>query len=99
MIYGGGITAGLLGQIGDALGSDSLEQVSVVTSWLLPFEAVYQEALYALTADTTGITSFVLSLGPFGGARSGGAGLIAFSFAYIAALLALATWGFRRRDL
>jgi Cu-processing system permease protein len=99
MIYGGGITAGLLGQIGEGIGSESLERVSVVTSWLLPFEALYQDALHMLTADTTGITNFVLELGPFGGARSGGLGLVAFSFAYIAALLAIATWGFRRRDL
>ena len=70
MIYGGGITAGVLGQIGDALGSDSLERVSVVTSWVLPFEAIYQSALYELTADTVGLTGFALSLGPFGGAHA-----------------------------
>lgn len=99
MIYGGGITAGLLGQIGDALGSDSLERVSVVTSWALPFEAIYQSALHELTADTGGLTGFALSLGPFGGARSGGLGLLAWAIAYVAILLGLAIWGFRRRDI
>jgi Cu-processing system permease protein len=99
MVYGGGITAGLLGQIGDALDSDSLERVAEVTSWALPFEAVYQSALYELTADTSGITGFALSLGPFGGAESGGAALFVWAFAYFAAALALAVWGFRRRDL
>jgi ABC-type transport system involved in multi-copper enzyme maturation permease subunit len=99
MVYGGGITAGLLGQIGDALDSDSLERVSEVTSWALPFEAVYQSALYELTADTSGITGFALSLGPFGGAESGGAGLLAWSLVYSAVALTVAIWGFRRRDL
>jgi len=99
MLYGGGITAGLLGQIGDALGSDSLESVSVATSWALPFEALYQDALNALTADTGGLTGLALSLGPFGGARSGGVGLLAWSAIYIAGLLALAVLAFRRRDL
>ena len=99
MIYGGGITAGLLGQIGDALGSESLERVSVVTTWLLPFEAIYQSALYELTADTGGLTGFALNLGPFGGGRSGGFGLLAWAVAYVAILLGLGVWGFRRRDI
>ena len=99
MTYGGGITAGLLGQIGDALGSESLERVSVVTSWALPFEAIYQSALYQLTASTGGLTGFALSLGPFGGARTGGAGLLAWTITYVAILLGLAVWSFRRRDI
>lgn len=99
MIYGGGITAGLLGQIGDALGSESLERISQVTTWALPFEAIYQYALYELTADTGGLTGFALNLGPFGGARGAGIGLIAWSFAYVAIALAVATWGFKRRDI
>lgn len=99
MTYGGGITAGLLGQIGDTLGSESLEDVSVATSWALPFEAIYQSALYELTADTGGLTGFALSLGPFGGARTGGLGLVVWSFVYVALLLGLAVWGFRRRDI
>ena len=99
MIYGGGITAGLLGQIGDALGSETLEDISELTSWLLPFEAIYQAALYELTSATGGITGFVLSLGPFGGAREGGADLLLWSIIYVAALLAIAIRGFRNRDL
>ena len=99
MIYGGGITAGLLGQIGDALGSGTLEDLSELTSWVLPFEAIYQAALYELTADTGGVTGFVLSLGPFGGARDGGADLLLWSIIYVAALLAIAIRGFRTRDL
>lgn len=99
MVYGGGITAGLLGQIGDALGSDSLEDISVATSWLLPFEAIYQAALYELTASTGGLTGFALSLGPFGGARDGGPDLLLWAATYVAILLAVAIWGFRRRDI
>lgn len=99
MVYGGGITAGLLGQIGDALGSGTLEDISVVTSWALPFEAAYQASLFALTAETGGLTGFVLSLGPFGGARDGGPDLLLWTIAYVGILLAVAIRGFRRRDL
>lgn len=99
MVYGGGITAGLLGQIGHSLQSDSLEKVAVAVSWALPFEALYQDALHALTADTGGLTGLALSLGPFGGARESGSGLATWVVAYLGLLLVFAVWGFRRRDL
>ena len=42
MLFGAGLTAGLLGQIAEALGSDTLDNVADVASWALPFEALYQ---------------------------------------------------------
>jgi ABC-2 type transport system permease protein len=99
MVYGGGITAGLLGQIGDALNSDPLERIADWVSWVLPFEGIYQSALHALTADTGGVTGIILNLGPFGGGKDGGVGLLLWTVAYLTALAALAVWGFRRRDL
>ena len=56
MAFGAGLAAGLLGQIGDALDVDTLENVAEVTSWLLPFEALYQGGLDALTEDVGGTT-------------------------------------------
>ena len=99
MIYGGGLTAGLLGQIGDALNSDPLENIADWVSWVLPFEAIYQSSLHALTADTGGVTGIILNLGPFGGGKDGGVGLLLWTAVYLMALAALAVWGFRRRDL
>ena len=54
MIFGAGLAAGLLGQIGDALAVQTLEDVAKVTSWVLPFEALYQAGLHGLTQDTGG---------------------------------------------
>ncbi len=68
MVFGAGLVAGLLGQIGEALGSGTLSDVATTASWLLPFEALYQSALGALTADTVGFTRLAIDLGPFGGA-------------------------------
>jgi Cu-processing system permease protein len=99
MLFGAGLTAGLLGQIGDALDSETLEQISEVASWMLPFEVLYQDALYSMTAETSGVTGFLLSLGPFGGAREAGAAVYAYSLAYGAIALALAGRFFARRDL
>lgn len=99
MIYGGGITAGLLGQVAEAINSDPLAKISEVVSWVLPFEAVYQNALHDLTVDTGGLAGLVINLGPFGGGHAGGLGLLLWSFAYLAGVAALAVWGFSRRDL
>jgi Cu-processing system permease protein len=99
MLFGAGLTAGLLGQIAEALSSGTLQNVSRTASWVLPFEALYQSALGAITADTVGFTRFAIDLGPFGGAQSFGPLLGPYSLAYVAAVGAAALWAFRRRDL
>ena len=100
MIFGGGLVAGLLGQIGRAIDSSSLETASDVASgWLLPFEGLYQTALAQLTADSDGATQFVVRLGPFGGGESRGVQIIVWSLVYLAVVAVTAIWGFRRRDL
>jgi Cu-processing system permease protein len=99
MIFGAGLVAGLLGQIGEALNSDSLKTIAKASSWVLPFEALYQDALNAITADTVGFTRAALSLGPFGGAQAAGGALVPYVVAYIALLGGLALLGFRQRDL
>jgi Cu-processing system permease protein len=99
MVFGAGLTAGLLGQIGEALGSDTLDHVANVVSWALPFEALYQAALSALTQDTVGFTRLAIDLGPFGGAQSAGPLLWPFALAYLVALGLASAWAFARRDL
>ncbi|HEX8104980.1 MAG TPA: ABC transporter permease subunit [Solirubrobacteraceae bacterium] len=99
MIFGAGLVAGLLGQIGEALGSDTLDTVADVSSWALPFEALYQDALAGLTADTRGFTRLAISLGPFGGAQAAGFLLWPFALAYLAAVGFVASRAFARRDL
>jgi Cu-processing system permease protein len=99
MIFGAGLVAGLLGQIGEALDSDSLNTIAKVSSWALPFEALYQDGLNAITADTTGFTRAALSLGPFGGAQAAGIALAPFVLGYLAMVALIAVVGFQRRDL
>jgi hypothetical protein len=99
MLFGAGLTAGLLGQIAEALASDTLSDVAKVSSWLLPFEALYQTALGAITADTIGFTRLAINLGPFGGAESFGPLLGPFAVAYTLAVGAAGLYAFKRRDL
>jgi Cu-processing system permease protein len=99
MVFGAGLVAGLLGQIGEALSSDTLSDVAATASWILPFEALYQSALGALTADTVGFTRLAIDLGPFGGAEDFGPLLWPWAVVY----LGLIGWGalraFAVRDL
>jgi ABC-type transport system involved in multi-copper enzyme maturation permease subunit len=99
MLFGAGLAAGLLGQIGEALEADTLKTVAEITSWALPFEALYQAGLHGLTTETSGITGVVVELGPFGGAQEGGALLWPWAAAYLAVVAALARLGFAKRDL
>lgn len=99
MVFGAGLTAGLLAQIGNALDSDSLHTIGRVASWTLPFEGLYAASLHALISDTAGLTGVILQLGPFGGSEAAGPGLIAWAFAYLVGVLALAAFVFSRRDL
>ena len=99
MVFGAGLVAGLLGQIGEALGSDTLSTVADVSSWALPFEALYQDGLAALTADTVGFTRLAIDLGPFGGAQAAGPALWLWAVAYLAAVGLVALRGLSRRDL
>ena len=99
MIFGAGLTAGLLGQIGEALNSGALESVGQVAAWLLPFEALYQDGLHSLTAGASGFTRVAVELGPFGGAQSAGWALWPWTLAYLALVGLAARAAFLRRDL
>jgi ABC-type transport system involved in multi-copper enzyme maturation permease subunit len=99
MVFGAGLTAGLLAQIGHAINSDSLHTIGRVASWALPFEGLYAAGLHGLISSTSGLTGVVLQLGPFGGSEAAGPGLILWAFAYLLGVLALAAFVFSRRDL
>ncbi|HSK50828.1 MAG TPA: ABC transporter permease [Solirubrobacterales bacterium] len=99
MVFATGLAAGLLGQIGDALDVDSLRTASSIVSWIVPFEALYQNGLHALTSDIDGAAGVIVQLGPFGGASSVGAAIWLWAVAWSAAVLALAALAFQRRDL
>jgi Cu-processing system permease protein len=99
MAFGAGLAAGLLGQIGDALNVDTLENIAAIASWALPFEALYQSGLNSLTEGVSGTTGVIVQLGPFGGAQEGGPLLWPWSVAYLGLVAGAARLAFARRDL
>ena len=99
MAFGAGLVAGLLGQIADALGSETLADAALAVSWALPFEALYQSALANITAGTGDFTRLALQLGPLGGAQPAGPALGVYVIVYVAVVTALGVAAFQRRDL
>jgi ABC-type transport system involved in multi-copper enzyme maturation permease subunit len=99
MILGSGLFAGLLGQIAHAIGNHGLERAAHVVSWVLPFEALYQDGLALTTADQGGITHFLVELGPLGGGSPAGHWLLPYAVGYIVVVGILAVFATGRRDL
>jgi len=99
MTFGAGLLAGLLGSIGDALASQTLQRIANTASWLLPFEGLYRDALRRLVADVEGVAGAIVQLGPLGGSHDAGPLLLPFALAYLAVVGALAAVAFTRRDL
>jgi Cu-processing system permease protein len=99
MVFGAGLMAGLLGEIGKAIDSQKLQHISRIAWWVVPFDALYEDALHRLTVDTTGFARFVLQLGPFGGSHQAGAPLLVWSAVFLLLVLGAAVAAFSTRDL
>ena len=99
MLFIAGLVAGLLGTIGHALGSHTISHAATIAAWVLPFEALYQDALHQITVGTHGFTTFLLQLGPFGGSYNSGWGVRGWAAAYLVLVGAAALTAFSRRDL
>lgn len=99
MVFGAGLLAGLLGSIGDALNSHTLQTIANVASWALPFEALYRDALRLLVQDIPGVTGAIVQLGPLGGSHDAGPLLLPWIVVYLVLVGAAGAVAFGRRDL
>ena len=99
MIFGAGLLAGLLGSIGDALNSHTLQSIANTASWVLPFEALYRDALRLLVQNIPGVTGAIVQLGPLGGSHNAGGLLLPWIVVYLALVGAVGAFAFGRRDL
>jgi Cu-processing system permease protein len=99
MLFGAGLVAGLLGTIGHALNSHGVKHASTIAAYALPFEGLYQDALRMTTERASGLTGFLLQLGPFGGAYVHGWPIRLWAAAYLVLVLGAAVATFGRRNL
>jgi Cu-processing system permease protein len=99
MAYGMGLLAGLLGAIGDAIPSPTLQHIASTASWVLPYEALYRDALRLLVQDVPGVTGAIVQLGPLGGSHDAGPWLLPWAVLYLVGVLVAAAVAFSRRDV
>ena len=99
MVFGAGLLAGLLGSIGDALNSNTLQSIANTASWVLPFEALYRDALRLLVQNIPGVTGAIVQLGPLGGSHNAGALLLPWVVVYLVLVGVAGALAFSRRDL
>ena len=99
MVFGAGLLGGLLGSIGDALNSNTLQTIANTSAWLLPFEALYRDALRLLVQDIPGVTGQIVQLGPLGGSHDAGPLLLPWVAVYLGLVAVIGAVAFGRRDL
>jgi ABC-2 type transport system permease protein len=99
MVFGAGLISGLMGSIGHALPSPTILHLARIAAWVLPFQALYQDALGQITSGANGLTGYLLRLGPFGGAYVTGWGIRLWAAGFLALVGAVALAVFTRRDL
>ncbi len=96
-LWGVAFIGGFVEQIGALLGNSTVVNVGIISSLILPTEAVFRRAAYLMssaTAQAIGISSgpmFVVSVpSPM---------MVVYAGLYLMALLGLTMWVFRNRDL
>lgn len=95
MAVGAGLVGGLVGQIGDALDSKSLEGAADVIATALPFQGLYEDVLDRLTPEGAD----AIQLGPLGGASQAPGWFAFWTAAWAIGIAGFALWRFHRRDL
>lgn len=97
-LYGIAFIGGWVEQFGALLNNETAVDIGIISSLIIPSEAVWRRAAFDMTPQITQILGFS-SGGPFVTLSVPSPLMIEYAIAYIAAALAFAGWNFARRDL
>lgn len=95
MLYGLAFIGAWVEQIGSLLQSRAAVRVGIVTSLIMPVEALWRRAAYLMQPSLVRNIPF----SPFGGTSTPSQAMVLYAAAYAAVALALAIRSFSRRDL
>lgn len=98
LLYGVSVIGGFVAQLGALAGPRALERVGIVTSLLLPADAMYRKA-FSLVAAQVRSPLLRTFLGPLGSVVAPSWAMVVYGVGYTAALTALAAWVLSRRDV
>ncbi|MEW6459142.1 MAG: ABC transporter permease subunit [Bacillota bacterium] len=105
ILYGVSMVGGILEQIGALLdraghsAAPALVNTGIVTSLILPVDALYRLASFSLLAKSGQLWGGFGGLGPFGAASVPSNWMVAYAGLYLAAFLWLAARTFRKKDV
>ena len=94
-LYGMAFIGGWIEQIGSAIQNQTAVQVGIVTSLIIPSEALWHRAAFEMQSPLSG----VLGISPFGTSSVPSLLMILYALVYLAAALGLTVWVFQKRDL
>lgn len=97
MLFTVGIIGGFMEQIGAMIGNHAMINIGVISSLLIPCDAIYRMAV-SQTGGMLG-SSFIINFGPFGTASPPSIWMLVYALIYIAVMLILAMYFFEKKDL
>jgi ABC-type transport system involved in multi-copper enzyme maturation permease subunit len=98
MLYAVGVVGGMLEQIGTLVNSQVLSDIGIVSSLLMPADALYRKIVFTLLSTPGGSMSYMM-LGPFGSYSEPSVWMLFYTGLYILLFLALAVKIFSRKDI
>jgi ABC-type transport system involved in multi-copper enzyme maturation permease subunit len=105
LLYGVALLGGMVEQIGALARGFSTTTVTalinagIITSLILPVDALYRRSIYLVSSKAGGITDILHNLGPFGSLSAPSVWMEVYAVIYLCACLAAATYLFSRKDI
>ncbi len=91
-----GLIGGMVEQVGTLVQSQSLVNIGIVTSLIMPADAIYRKAAVVLFGDSP-LSAF--KIGPYSPGSTPSVWMVAYAVLYLLAALGLAVRAFDRRDI
>ncbi len=95
MLYGLAFVGGWIEQIGQALNNETAVDIGILSSLLVPSEAMWKMASYLMQPPAMR----ALGISPFSMAVAPSTAMLVYALLYMAAMVGLAVYSFERRDL
>ena len=109
LLYGIVLVAGMIEQIGGFLrmtgasaaahAAGVMINIGIVSSLILPVDALYRRAVFVLLSHTGSLLKSLQALGPFGSVSVPSQAMVVYAWVYLAVCLLLAVRSFKRRDI
>lgn len=96
MLYGVGLMGGFIEQLGSAFRNETMVNIGIITSLLIPSDVLWKMASYSVQPEDVLVRTATLPI--FGGSEPT-LSMLGYVLAYMGAIVGLAVVAFNRRDL